>query len=85
LSIPVHDPVAGNADEQAHHFAAVNATSLPVHFAWGTEDNVFVTEWGRKWQSMIPHATWDEFTAGHFLQDTHGPAIVDAVVRRAAG
>lgn len=85
LCIPVNDPVAGNAETQARHFAAVNATDLPVHFVWGTEDNVFVTEWGRRWQSMIPGATWDEFPAGHFLQDTHGPGIVEAVVRRAAG
>ena len=67
LCIPVNDPVAGNADEQARHFAAVNASTIPVHFVWGTEDNVFVTEWGRRWQSMIPGATWDEFPAGLFL------------------
>ncbi|MFM9083309.1 MAG: alpha/beta fold hydrolase [Actinomycetota bacterium] len=85
LCIPVNDPVAGNADEQAGHFAAVNAASVPVHFVWGTEDNVFVTEWGRTWQSMIPGATWDEVAAGHFLQDTHGPEIVAAVLRHAAG
>ena len=85
LCIPVNDPVAGNAEAQERHFAAVNATDLPVHFVWGTEDNVFVTEWGRAWQSMIPGATWDEFPAGHFLQDTHGPEIVAAVLRRTEG
>ena len=85
LCIPVNDPVAGNADEQTRHFAAVNASTIPVHFVWGTEDNVFVTEWGRAWQSMIPGATWDEVPAGHFLQDTHGPEIVATILRRAAG
>ena len=82
LSIPVHDPVAGNAAEQERHFAAVNATELPVHFVWGTNDNVFTTEWGRKWHSMIPHSTWDEVPAGHFLQDTHGAEIVSFVLDR---
>ena len=82
LSIPVHDPVAGNAAEQERHFAAVNATELPVHFVWGTNDNVFTTEWGRKWHSMIPHSTWDEVPAGHFLQDTHGAEIVSFVLGR---
>ncbi|MEN9821893.1 MAG: haloalkane dehalogenase 1, partial [Actinomycetota bacterium] len=76
MSIPVHDPVSGNADAQAEHFAIVNATRLPVHFVWGTLDTVFTTEWGRRWHSMIPHSTWDEVPAGHFLQDTHGPEIV---------
>lgn len=80
LCIPVNDPVAGNADEQARHFEAVNASTVPVHFVWGTEDNVFVTEWGRKWQSMIPGSTWDEVAAAHFLQDTHGPEIVARVL-----
>lgn len=85
LCIPANDPIAGNAEEQARNFSAVNATTIPVHFVWGTEDNVFVTEWGRTWQAMIPGASWDEFPAGHFLQDTHGPEIVAAVLRHAAG
>ncbi|MFZ9483911.1 MAG: alpha/beta fold hydrolase [Ilumatobacteraceae bacterium] len=82
MSIPVHDPVSGNADAQAEHFAIVNATQLPVHFVWGTLDNVFTTEWGRTWHSMIPHSTWDDVPAGHFLQDTHGPEIVAYVLGR---
>jgi pimeloyl-ACP methyl ester carboxylesterase len=85
MSIPVHDPVVGNADFQEECFARVNATSLPVHFVWGTNDNVFTTEWGKKWHSMIPHSTWNEVPAGHFLQDTHGEQIVRFVLDRAAG
>ena len=80
MSIPVHDPVAGNATEQERHFGFVNATTLPVHFVWGTNDNVFTTEWGRKWHSKIPHSTWNEVPAGHFLQDTHGEEIVSFVL-----
>ena len=80
LSIPVHDPVSGHAAEQQRHFAIVNATSLPVHFVWGVKDTVFVTEWGRTWHSLVPHATWDEVPAGHFLQDTHGAEIVSLIL-----
>ena len=80
MSIPAHDPVSGNSVEQERHFAIVNSTSLPVHFVWATNDNVFTTEWGRRWHSMIPHATWNEVPAGHFLQDTHGAEIVSFVL-----
>lgn len=80
MSIPAHDPVAGNAIEQERHFGLVNSSSLPVHFVWGTNDNVFTTEWGQKWHSMIPGSTWNEVPAGHFLQDTHGPEIVSFVL-----
>lgn len=80
MSIPVHDPVAGNAAEQEKHFAIVNATRLPVHFVWGVNDNVFTTDWGRAWHGRIPHSTWNEVAAGHFLQDTHGPEIVAFVL-----
>lgn len=80
LSIPVHDPVSGNAPVQQECFAQVNATSLPVHFVWGTNDNVFVTAWGKKWHGLIKHSTWDEVPAGHFLQDTHGAQIVQLVL-----
>ncbi|MEI8238423.1 MAG: alpha/beta fold hydrolase [Actinomycetota bacterium] len=81
LSIPFHDHARGNGDVQAQHFAAINATSLPVHFVWGLADDVFDGEWGRKWHSLIPHATWDAFDdAAHFLQDTHGERIADIVL-----
>jgi haloalkane dehalogenase len=81
MSIPVHDPVAGNAEAQARHFEAVNAAGLPVHFVWGTEDDVFTAQWGRAWHGLVARSTWDEVPAGHFLQDTHGAEIVDAVLR----
>ena len=86
LSIPFHDPVAGNAAEQEQHFDVVNATSLPVHFIWGDSDNVFTLEWGRRWHSMIPHSTFDAMNgAAHFLQDSHGEQIVSAFLSRVAG
>lgn len=84
LSIPVHDHARGNGDVQAQHFAAINATRLPVHFVWGMADNVFVGDWGRRWHSLIPHSTWDQFDdAAHFLQDTHGHRIAEIVLGHA--
>ena len=63
--------------EQEKHFAAINATALPVHFIWGTADNIFTVEWGKKWHSLIAGSTFDAIEgAQHFLQDTHGPEIV---------
>jgi hypothetical protein len=32
---------------------------------------------------MIPHSTWNEVPAGHFLQDTHGEQIVRFVLEHA--
>jgi haloalkane dehalogenase len=84
LSIPVLDHARGNGDAQAAHFAAIRATSLPVHFIWGLADDVFPGTWGRQWHAQIPHATWDAFDdAGHFLQDTHGERIAETILRRA--
>jgi haloalkane dehalogenase len=85
LSIPFHDPIAGNAVEQQKHFAMVNSTALPVHFIWGDSDNVFTLDWGKKWHSLIPHSTFDVMEgAAHFLQDSHGPQIVEAFLSRTA-
>lgn len=85
LSIPVHDHRRGNADRQAQHFEAINATTLPVHFVWGLADQVFTGDWGRRWHALIPHSTWHEFAdASHFLQDTHGEAIAQIVLGEAS-
>jgi len=84
LCIPCNDHARGSGDAQTLHFAAINATRLPVHFVWGLADDVFAGDWGRRWHSMIPHATWDSFDdAGHFLQDTHGERIADIVLAHA--
>ena len=77
MSIPLHDPISGDAVNQELNFATINALTIPVNFLWGTEDTVFVTEWGRKWSSLIPHSTFEEIVgARHFLQDTHAEEIV---------
>ncbi len=80
LSIPFNGVNPESATAQKNHFAVVNATKLPVHFIWGTKDNVFTTEWGKKWHSLIPHSTWHETDGGHFLQDTHGSDIARHVL-----
>ncbi len=76
LSIPLNDPVSGDAINQEKNFAAINAAQIPIHFLWATNDDVFTLEWGKKWHSLIPHSTFEEIVgARHFLQDTHGPEI----------
>ena len=39
-------------------------------------------DWGRKWASFYPQATFDGVDAGHFLQETHGPEIVSLLLGR---
>lgn len=76
LSIPLHDPISGDAVNQEKNFATINALKIPIHFLWATNDDVFTLEWGKKWHSLIPHSTFEEIVgARHFLQDTHGPEI----------
>jgi haloalkane dehalogenase len=84
LCIPVHDHARGDGDAQAAHFAAVNATPLPVHFVWGGADEIFPSAWGHRWHDLIPHSTWDEIAdSSHFLQDTHGDKIARIVLGHA--
>ena len=76
LSIPLHDPISGDAVNQEKHFGIINSLKIPIHFLWATNDDVFTLEWGKKWHSLIPHSTFEEIVgARHFLQDTHGPEI----------
>jgi len=85
LSIPANGLNRDNAQAQQRQFETVNATTLPVHFVWGATDNVFTREWGVRWHSLIPHSTWHEIEAGHFLQDTHGSEIAEHVINYASG
>jgi haloalkane dehalogenase len=85
LSIPFHNHARGNGDTQARHFEAINASALPVHFVWGLADHVFDEAWGRRWHSLIPNSTWNDFAdAAHFLQDTHGQRIAEIVLGHVA-
>jgi haloalkane dehalogenase len=81
LSIPLHDPISGDAENQEKNFATINALKIPIHFLWATNDDVFTLDWGKKWHSLIPHSTFEEIVgARHFLQDTHGPEIADRLL-----
>lgn len=80
LSIPHNDYHSGNGAAQEHHYRTLLKWDKPVSFVWGGADNVFTEEWGRTWAErmgapieMIPDAS-------HFLQDTHGPQIVQAIL-----
>jgi len=37
LSIPLHDPVSGDAVNQEKHFGIINSLKIPIHFLWATE------------------------------------------------
>lgn len=81
LSIPLHDPIAGDAINQEKNFGIINELKIPIHFLWATNDDVFTLEWGKKWHSLIPHSTFEEIAgARHFLQDTHGPEIASRLL-----
>ncbi|MDZ4375036.1 MAG: alpha/beta fold hydrolase [Phenylobacterium sp.] len=85
LSLPFDNPEGGAADDQARHFESLLAWRKPIHFVWGGADRTFTEAWGRAWAARYPHATFDLLPdAGHFLQDTHGGAIADIVLKRVA-
>jgi len=82
LSLPFDNPEGGNAEMQAKNFETLKGWTKPVHFIFGVKDEVFTEDWGRKWAAMYPQATFDGVDAGHFLQESHGPEIVDILLHR---
>ena len=85
LSLPFENPKGGNADVQARCFEVLRGWSKPVHFIWGVRDDIFTEAWGRKWAGFYPQASFDPLEAGHFLQESHGPEVVEVLLRRIAG
>lgn len=83
-SIPIYDDSVGNAAVQAEDFERLKAWDKPVHFIWGTKDNVFTEEWGRAWAGMLEGATFDPLEAGHFPQESHGAEIAHLLLDRIA-
>jgi haloalkane dehalogenase len=82
LSIPADDYDSGNGAAQTMHYNALLGWDKPVHFVWGGQDDVFTEAWGRTWAERMG-ASFDLVPdAHHFLQNTHGPTIVDHVLRR---
>ena len=84
LSLPFDNPEGGNAAEQERCFESLRAWKNPVHFIWGVRDDVFTEAWGREWAGLYPQATFDPVDAGHFLQESHGPEVVQSLLRRIA-
>jgi haloalkane dehalogenase len=84
LSLPFANPEGGNAAEQERCFVALRDWQKPAHFLWGRRDDVFTEAWGRQWAEQFPRSTFDALEAGHFLQETHGPELVEVLLRRIA-
>lgn len=83
LSLPFDNPEAGNAEAQTRTFEALKAWDKPAHFIWGSEDPVFTEAWGRKWAGFFDKATFDPIPgASHFLQNTHGEQVAEALLKR---
>jgi haloalkane dehalogenase len=84
LSIPVTDAHRESAAMQTALYDALLRWPKPVHFVWGGSDDVFTEDWGRTWADRMS-ATFDVIPdAHHFLQNTHGPRIVEIILERIA-
>lgn len=82
LSIPFDNNLGGNGPAQTYHYQTLLKWDKPVHFIWGSSDDVFTEGWGRKWAGQM-NASFDAIpAAGHFLQNTHGPEVVDFLLKR---
>ncbi len=84
LSIPIDGQHPGEARRQQAGWDALMEWTKPVHFIWGTADQVFTEAWGRSWSARMPHSTFDPLNAGHFLQETHGAEVADLLLTRVA-
>jgi haloalkane dehalogenase len=82
LSLPFDNRVGGNAAVQQRCFEDLKSWDKPVHFVWGDKDDIFTVESGREWATLYSQATFDTVDAGHFLQESHGPEIVEILLRR---
>lgn len=85
LSIPFDNYSAGNGAAQSHHYQELLASKKPSHFIWGSKDEIFIEETGRLWASAMGSSFDTVAEASHFLQDSHGPEVVDLILRRVAG
>jgi haloalkane dehalogenase len=84
LSIPFDSYDNGNGAAQNHHYETLLRWEKPAHFIWGCADDIFPESWGREWAGRM-RASFDPLPdAAHFLQNTHGPEIVDTMLRRIA-
>ncbi len=84
--LPFAEPELGNAADQACCFEALKSWNKPTHFIFSDADPIFPLEWGRRWASEIPGATFDAIAgAGHFLQEEAGEEIASKMVEKIRG
>ena len=82
--LPFAEPIGGNAADQARCYEAIKAWPKPAHFIFGGADGAFTPDWGRKWASRLPNATFDEIPhAGHFVQEDAPDLAVSLFLTRA--
>lgn len=84
LSIPHNDYDSGNGAAQTMHYNSLLDWDKPAHFVWGGADDIFTEKWGRTWAGRMGASIDVIPDAAHFLQNTHGPDIVDHLLRRIA-
>ncbi|MDZ7686095.1 MAG: hypothetical protein U5O39_14665 [Gammaproteobacteria bacterium] len=89
LSLPMDSYDNGNGAAQTRHYRLLLDWNKPVHFIWGSADDVFTESWGRAWASRLEHvpggASFDAIDdAGHFLQNTHGAEVARLLLARMA-
>lgn len=83
--IPFAEPEAGSASRHAKAFAGLKHWAKPAHVIFGANDPIFTPEWGERWASMIPDATFDTIErAGHFCQEDAGNDIAARLLQRIA-
>ena len=82
LSICHYDLDRGNGTAQTYFFKKLLGWSKPVHFIWGGADDIFTENWGKKWAGLMKGTFKSIPEAGHFLQNTHGKAIVEILLNR---
>ena len=82
LSICHYDFDRGNGTAQNYFFNQLLDWNKPVHFIWGGADDIFTENWGKKWAKLMRGTFKSISEAGHFLQNTHGPEIVDILLNR---
>ena len=79
--IPVGEPEAGNAADQARCFEALKGLGRPAHLIFGDRDEIFTPEWARAWAAVIPGATVDLVPGPHHVPEESGAEIARLMLR----
>jgi haloalkane dehalogenase len=73
--IPVGEPEAGNAADQARCFEALKRWPRRAHLIFGDRDEIFTPAWAREWAGQIPGATVETVPGPHHVPEESGPEI----------